>query len=539
MSKEQSPLQGLIQQYGLDNIPDEALASIGYFREAIEGGSRIRLINRPKTEYDLQMETKIQNSPFPPVEITLSEGNFAYRGIYTLEEESKLMKKLFDIRVWENANEKTIKILRSYANSEPIQMLFTSFREYVRNNPPYQTVEEKGIEHVLFNDWTLQSLTSYLDNVTTLGNIENFVNAHRIEDGDDISPALAQVMYDNLEREKGSVADLTEIEEMFLYQMKRSLVNDNIPTHNPKLYQYSKKLHLKTCYQVATHFFERFLEHNNIHVPKLLQTKNPTEAIALLQKLELNQELSLEEKQLRLQLKSATVEERITINSRLKEIGKTKKWRRQIQEGLLQYFQFPALLVETIKRNINNVQQFLVTGNTASTIESTIILDPTPDKQYDANPGKVSGDCTEGEPLPFKDPDIPVYNVKVFSEARDHIGNIYLLMTRTMGSKKPVWHLEAIQIPKRTYVWNSVIPALLAPMVTAAQEKNIWGITVNFKDHHISNYDFAQQATIKFHESQGLGETDVVVPRVNNKLYSEFQSAGHARILWKNSAYQE
>ena len=137
---------------------------------------------------------------------------------------------------------------------------------------------------------------------------------------------------------------------------------------------------------------------------------------------------------------------------------------------MIQYYNAPDLISEIVSRQIKDFQDFLVRGK-GEDEEIKLILDGKPDQKLDENPGAISGDCTEGQPLPFDDPTIPVFNVKVFDSKQRHIGNIYLLNTTEMGAGQNVWHLDAIQIPEGRIEWDDAIPQLIRSLGEEAKKE--------------------------------------------------------------------
>lgn len=208
---------------------------------------------------------------------------------------------------------------------------------------------------------------------------------------------------------------------------------------------------------------------------------------------------------------------------------------------MIQYYNLPDLLADIIKRKIKKLQDFLVAGRGHE--EGVVLyLDGRPNPDLDDDPGAISGDCTEGAPLPFAEPNVPVYNVKVFSGDTRHIGNIYLLVTSTdTGTDSlSVWHLDAIQIPEYRVDWLEAIPQIINAIGSEAEKKDIDMITVNDNEIAISNYDYISEAVEAIWKQQGAKTTEInmhdeeTASILEDGEYSQLQGKGYARIIWEN-----
>jgi hypothetical protein len=178
---------------------------------------------------------------------------------------------------------------------------------------------------------------------------------------------------------------------------------------------------------------------------------------------------------------------------------------------LVEAFERPKLAALNLNRLFDDLQSVLLTSTTE---ENTYTFDSGIDETLDADPGVVSGDCTEGNPLPFLDPYNGLYNVKVFCEG-SHVGNIYLLQVNGKNGEPLVWHLDAIQIPK--YIdWSKAAPAILGTFKEQAKDRGVKRITINGQDVHISNYDYISEAF----QNQAIERIDS-----SNKLFRAIKKA--------------
>ena len=240
------------------------------------------------------------------------------------------------------------------------------------------------------------------------------------------------------------------------------------------------------------------------------------------------------EKKLREDIKASPIEKKRVLSKELSEMLEQQKKKARLLRGMGQFFDLPRLEADYFNRTIDDLQAFLKMDKRGGHIDSDFYLDATPDPKRDANPGIVSGDCTIDRPLPFEDPDILVYNVKVYDAGKEHIGNMYLLVTESENKK--VWHLDAIQIPSNID-WERSIAVVIDALAKQAETKGVEFITVNEEDIRISNYDYIREAIKKYNEKYVRGEKIyVVIPKVSNEKYSSFQGDGSALVLWRKES---
>jgi len=210
------------------------------------------------------------------------------------------------------------------------------------------------------------------------------------------------------------------------------------------------------------------------------------------------------------------------LSSQLKE-------SEQILAGVIEYYSMPNITATLFDRGIEEFQKKLVRGSKENT-EEVFTLDGTPNDELDRNPGKMSGDCTDGLPLPFGDPNIPLFNIKVFKGEGNHMGNIYLLETQD-EEKRQVWHLDAIQVPA-SVDWDKFIKTFFDALFAEAEKKGVAGITVNDESHHISNYDYISKAVLDYLEKSGIDETiKIDYPKYKKKGYSHLQTDGNVFFI--------
>jgi hypothetical protein len=198
--------------------------------------------------------------------------------------------------------------------------------------------------------------------------------------------------------------------------------------------------------------------------------------------------LKLEQKELRTTI--ANPHERFAKQSQLKNQIKAA---HQTVTSLRQLFHFDQTYADYAAKTLNALDDTLL--HKSSTDGITIELDARPDAVRDGNPGKMSGDCTEGKPLPFgKVPGLR--NIKV-SVGGEYLGNIYSYQT-TSANSESVWHFDAIQIPQRTIDWQTFPAKFIAAIEPYARENNIDMITINSRQYHISNYDYVAKGFMQY-----------------------------------------
>ena len=175
------------------------------------------------------------------------------------------------------------------------------------------------------------------------------------------------------------------------------------------------------------------------------------------------------------------------------ELTQAKEALREVNSKLLplrEAFERPRYVAHKANQAYDALSELLMGGNNG-VVEMTFISDI--DQVLDADPGKVSGDCTEGLPLPFLNPKNGLYNVKVYIDG-GHVGNIYLLQINGKKSDKPIiWHLDAIQIPQYLN-WKTAAATIVESLKDQASKAGVEYITINGSLAHISNYNYIQEA---------------------------------------------
>lgn len=160
--------------------------------------------------------------------------------------------------------------------------------------------------------------------------------------------------------------------------------------------------------------------------------------------------------------------------------------------GLDELLNFPSHYRDAVMVKIKELESTLLTRASGSV---SLQLDTTPNARLDKDPGELSGDCTAGKPLEFGEA-TGLHNVRVSAEGK-HIGNIYLLESTT-SEGVPVWHIDAVQIPLRTVDWSQFPDLLVDALRPLAVDCGVQGITVNKRQHHVSNYDYISRGFMEY-----------------------------------------
>jgi hypothetical protein len=348
----------------------------------------------------------------------------------------------------------------------------------------------------------------------------------------DATEAWCEEAFNDLERAKGKLADPDHHKAEFEEYMAQALDRKEFEHLNE--FELSEEAG-ETEFELARFVFATAFECGGM--AEITPAIRGANSIAEMQKLGGIELPSVaEERTIRARMKGASVEEKKELSQALSSL---KEKRKEEQKALLfvsAYFSLPARWAKVMQSIINGLQDQLTTGG-ASAEELTFSLRGTPDSDLDRDPGAISGDCTEGKPLPFSDSRFLLYNVKVFDGEQQHIGNMYLYETvlDKMEHKErgTVWHLDAIQIPANIG-WTQAVESLMENLSEAARKKNIGYISVSRTAEHISNYNYVANAVLEFVKSIGAekGTIDVeVMGSRGDDTISSLQTDGRVWLI--------
>jgi len=537
-------LRELIETYhGISAIPNEALKVIGYVKT--ETGRIVRADAREEIEQkdkqnEQQKKIKIENIPFRRIGV-----KFATKKIHGRRLESKDIDNLKEkIWVFTNHGEDDIKgvlpdaLLYISPNPEFIKNFINNFLVKFEDEEDLPEIISRTSNHVI--DDIFKTFETNIE-------IPEYIY-DSLGEKDYVPYSTTEIFYEDLERIKGKICDTAEYRKKFYKDIKKQL-DEYFFEDRPDLIYYCNKREITTYEELFIQYFLEFLKWSGFDdlTDKLKNCREITDLIAFLKSIKGPDLPSFEkEKKLKEEIKKAkTKEEKITLSQKLKEAGKNLKNEMIIIQGILECITPFETIPEHNKRKIEEIQKFLISSGKHEEKEELFYLDGEPNDALDKNPGAKSGDCTEGRPLPFKEPLVPFYNIKVFSEHNKYIGNIYLLNTheaREKGEKstKKIWHLEAIQIPS-TINWDESIKMLIEAMAIEAEKKGIDIISVNTNPETISNYDYISNAVLGYYQQNPLKKrVDIAYPQFDdiNDKYSKPQGNGQGLVLWENPKHK-
>lgn len=546
-------LDELSKSYGgSERIPEADLNTVGYLREKIEDGWRLVPIERvdqlakERLAEQVKIDVKIEKTPLKGVCVQVPETDIPFRQLFD-EDVIRLANRVEDlIRFTEISYNTAGGLIRhTLSPDSPYRYFFDDFSKFLDHSKDKQRFQEKEIDKlkgVIFVDCSLGY--SDFSDIMQEGS-DSFVQSFT-EDakGGTILPSKTETIFTFFERQRGVSTDMHLLNEEFQDVLNEKVdIGKHPEKEYPQLLHYIASHKLRNNYALITNTCGAYLEYMALGdiATTLQHTMSPHEAIKLLQEVNFAQYLDEERKTIKARIQSASVEEKKQFSKQLKEIEREIKRRRQIQNGMLEYFSSPQLVAKIVGDKISNIQELLVNDKKGTEQSATLYLDATPDPTYDKDPGVVSGDCTEGQPLPFREPSVPLYNTKVFDNKKKHIGNMYLLVTTTVATTindnpMNVWHFDAIQIPNRRIDWKKAFPYLIESIGKEAVNQNIDLITVNSEEYKISNYDYIDEAVREYWEATGSQSIFVNIPEVEEKLidkgYSGLQGQGDALVLW-------
>jgi hypothetical protein len=540
-------LMQLINKFGMHNIPDEELESLGYCRNS--EGQIIRgdvLKEREEKtaeeqespeERDERLEQKFKERPFGRLDIRLTQEKIAFRKL-TEEQVDKIHALINEKLETNNEIEKAIipeqtaywvfkNELERYISDRKLRRYSPDLKKRVVEILAPENAAEVFVHRPFLDDYDVYDLSDY-DDVNDI-----FVT----------NTAKSRDLYFRLEQAKGGADDQQEmrkdhIENLQTYKLITSIdcsyFEDDRESEKFEAFM-NNQFGLgwdSTEEQFITKFYQKYFE--TYFQDSAYDWVKSVSTIAELQDALLSFNVielpSVQRREfLKKVMSSATVEEKRAMSLELREISEKSKKETAIIQGACQAIAPYQFITNYQKKKIKVIQDMLRKKGEEEE-QADYYLDGEHDETLDRNPGAVSGDCTNGRPLPFDDPDIPVYNVKVFDSDKRHIGNIYLLYSKS-GERK-VWHLEAIQVPG-AISWRESFAIIIEAIAKEAKKKGISMITVNEESHHISNFDYISEAVINYHKKQGEEMESISMPATDPSKNASFQGNGSVRVIWE------
>ena len=535
--QKQPTIQDLLRQHkSVRDIPDETLEALGYTR--IEDGSRIipksRMgdIEREKQKKQEAIEHKKENIPFETLSFEVSGSKMGRRVDFS--EVELLFGNLQRLDHVSLEAETCIKEIDG--DGSPLLTLLQELK-YPATFEHFGQVIPKEQDQFLgdiFYD-RVRSLVrkgcAEFEKIKPLDIQKKHTNNFEDDDFDKWPGEASMELYESLERLRGKLADPDFYREEFWQKLTQAQ-----PRGGDLFYpvEMSDEMQMKfgdNVFDISKRLFAKILERHNLHgvAEKLLNAREIPQALDATRE---HVMASDAERALRERMKAATNEEKRTLSGDFKTLRNKREFAQRLLAGIATFFQGPEVIALYLNREVKSLQRQLVHGEGEGK-KSVFTLDPRPNEVLDRNPGAVSGDCTDGRPLPFDDIALPLYNVKVYDPDNKHVGNIYLLSTTKKSDKtQKVWHLDAIQIPV-ALDWDVAIRDLFLKLESEAREKGISLISVNTEQALISNYDYIGKAVHKFFDDAdpAVVQTQIDLPKVDNEKYSRFQGEGSVFAL--------
>jgi len=537
---KQKSLKELSFEYkSLEGIPSKELERNGFVRDVNEDGSvRVYPVDqlkkrRERFEENLKLKThKIEKRPFDVIpiqtrstsigrKISIRDFDKYYFDDY-LDETYWVTDSNLDFLYGQNnpatflynilLGDKDVskKILKKFGIDEKVnaERLYQLIVEDVFFNHGIcvLAIESSGIR-LLQDEWEESSDLIYQDQ-------EGVISSKKSED-----------IYDKYERLRGRLSDPDFYTEKFEENLYR--------IHKDDEFDYEFLLpHPMSTFEISKYIFSCVLERYGDLKYLVEELESAESHKDILRKLPDVVVKTEEEIRLFSEMKTASVKEKIENSKRLKELKEQREEKLKIINGIRQYYNMPETTACVFNGVIKKFQEQFLRKNSED-IDMEFTLDCRPDPILDKDPGKISGDCTEGKPLPFERSDIPIYNIKVFRQGNEHIGNIYLFLTNIKDGES-VWHIDAIQVPA-SIDWDEFISNLFTSILAEAKKKEVYGITVSCREEHISNYDYIQDAVIKYCDKKKAEraeiETGDQIDLYDNDQYSWLQTDGYVFLI--------
>jgi hypothetical protein len=490
------------------------------------------------------MQAKIADTPIPPTVIKTQTAK-GYRRIPETEM-NQLDDKLYQacaLRVIEDLPAENFRnILETLESYSALTLLYDQINEHIAQTNIGQALpqDHEFIVGILFHRFIHQP---FIDQSTDPSSLLEQHTDYSDMHGPHLTRSSAQQLHTDLERVKAKLTDRLELmvtHQSFMLQPLPVFIEDlmfNAFSQDSKdqiarLQEYCDQHQLTTLFDVSQHILSDYISvrYQDPDIGSTIpQANNLEEIIQAISNLKLTQQNNQLVAQLTQAIKEADIEGKRDLSGKLKQAKADLRTDQQIQHALRQYYELPMVWSQLITSRVNRAQSMLEAG--AEGDKTTLTLDATPDPEKDANPGKISGDCTEDNPLPFNNPTNRLYNVKV-SQENDHIGNIYLLVTTT-SSGKATWHLDAIQIPI-VFDWDELLVDIFDTMGTLATDQQVAQITINSELHHISNYDSIATTADQIWRQRGSHTCKVDLLTSFSADETTLQGSGEAKVIWQN-----
>ena len=542
--QERENLTSLLAKYlRADLIPNAELNAIGYTRtvdgtisktEAIAIRQQADAVKAEKNR--IALEKKITSAPFAEIPVCLKSAH-SYRRIDNRTEFKALDKRLQNIFDFDSLRIQYIEVLS--ATDPDIDQLFNIFLDLS---------EQHSI--IEFTNWFVDpACYMFGDDVLSREEGQRISDLYWRNTGIDqlafLTSMQSQEIFMALERLKSRLNDADEIER------KKNEYKIETLESRAKIEHIDEEVLVNT-----SRFLGIELNHDTLMIecmvrvvqllareqlPSLINQnldaiKDPVRLQAKLRALEKDMSWSEEFNRwqaLKSSLKSASIEQKRAQSMELQSLRKAVDSQQCMLRGLAKLLDLYSVFAHALNQEINKVQRHLVRSAKDQEIDAEFFLDGRPNEVLDKDPGEMSGDCTKGKPLPFAESDIPLYNIKILDNQRNHVGNAYLLVAHSLAGKK-VWYLDATQIPGNLD-WAQSATLFRDALADAAKQKGIDFITINKGSQHVSNYDYVADALLQLTQEFGGATITIEKPSVDTRQYSDFQGDDEVLVIWKNT----
>ncbi|HSX16409.1 MAG TPA: hypothetical protein VLF40_06465 [Candidatus Saccharimonadales bacterium] len=534
---------------GADNIPDEALAEIGYARHYDTETSLTRLLPVERLggmtvgEYVQVHESahEADTPPFGRIGCRVETRDMAYDTALIPAELNNRIQVLWG-RLWSLLD---VDLLQEVTGNDSLLLTYEADASYRMQTPEgVRYLHRPGLPGLLLGKGPGMDgiLPTDTDGVYGLLELDNGAESYSTEHLDGI--------WQSLERYKARLTDVDELEKRidrglgnFRFDEDAYLEEDMYQELDPAAFPGDSQAERFAfglrgfAAQLTDYGFGdvagQLVGVTSIaEVRKVLAAADGGSAVA--------RDFKQREKALRALRATLTDQEDINqFNRDLQALRAARKAAMAPLRATATYFDLPRLFAQFARREFESVQGVMTRKGHASA--GVLELDGGPDAVLDADPGAFSGDCTEGRPLPFGQ-GVGVHNIKVRLDGK-HTGNVYLLAT-TDSAGRSVWHLDAVQIPAYGIDWERFPAVFTALLATEAHSNEVSAITVNSVWHLISNYDYIGKAFLQYVRAISGGSkissdrvAEVVFPETSDLIgTSDFQGRGNTQlVLWRET----
>jgi|GEM_PF-2276321 len=494
-------VRDLRREFGDAAIPKDMLSALGFtYSESEDGVSTFTPVER--VESRRLEETERPEGTLPRTLLRLEIPTNESVGVRVSAAELRKRLVQFSDEIFANAQIGTSDVTtasedivnRVYGPDSALAELQRAYPHLLQQDPDKDIVKqrESGDRDYIALEYVLDELTAGhglndagFDDYAREASLAAYTRSR-------VSDELTHSILGGLQKLRGKLADVDEIERYFVQDMSLHFnadprFNDWTPAEDGDINHQAR-------------YFADILADAGFHEAAVAMRSVHTvdEARQLIEATLRHNEHKTEAKRLETswqQKRRQTVDEAEIHRLSAERAANDEAYRRVIRtvRGLQELLDFPSRYAGANLRSIKKMEEILLTKAAAEPIE--LVLDTRPDAKRDANPGEVSGDCTEDRPLLFGRKS-GMHNVKAILDD-EHIGNLYLLETESTDGES-VWHIDAIQIPVRQIDWKAFPKHLIDSLRPLAEQHGVTGITLNQTQYLVSNYDYVSKGFMEY-----------------------------------------